>query len=472
MTRILNAYAVPSLLILLLAVLRACLGSKIPRKFFYILWTAAALRFLMPFTLGLPLLPYEMPVEMPVGAAAFSQTFPAGEASRECAVYESSGTFGANHFNENIFTLIYIIGAAAIALYFCIGHIKTINRCKISLPSEAGTDGMKIALDMRRNVDIRTCENAVSPFTYGIFHPVIILPRGVTGERLRHITGHELVHIKRMDVLRKLLLAIALCIHWTNPAVWLLYALAERDMEITCDEEAVKLFAFSPKSYALTIIDMEERLLPSALTAFGKKPVRERIERLAQFGKTPSVMGAAAGFGAVMIIAAFFTAVEHMPPRVVYVNVSDTYDASYAAEAYTAAETYAAEETADAPPTITSVNTVTLPDGVTLYEIETSDLSEDGLWELEAAANNAFDATLTSVWNGITYIFDSDNAASVMVEAAPETVYYSDEYMIAVSADNTADSIYTGGLAGEVAGDFAGEIAIAVSDDTVTEDIK
>ncbi|MDE6594247.1 MAG: M56 family metallopeptidase [Oscillospiraceae bacterium] len=458
MLDILNAYAIPSLLILLLALLRACLGRRIPRKFFCILWTAAALRFLMPFTIGLPLLPYETFNENPV----FSSALADGGASRELTVYESSGTFGTNLSNERIFTLIYIVVAVAMALYFCIGHIRTINRCKISLPFQTETDDLKATLDLRRNVDIRTCENAVSPFTYGIFRPVIILPGDICGERLRHIIGHELVHIKRMDVLQKLMLAIALCIHWTNPSVWLLYVMAQRDMEITCDEDAVRRFSFSPRSYAMTLIEMEERLLPaafSAFAAFGKKPVRERIERLAQFGRTPSVMGAAAGFATVIIAVAFFTAIEHMPPRVVYVNVPDTYDTSYAA-----AETYAAEETADASPIITAVTTVTLSDGITLYEIETSDLSEDELRELEAAANNAFDTTVTSVWDGISYIFNSENAAAVMAEADEETVYYSDEYMIAVSADNAAENIYTGEL--------AGEFAIAISDDTVTEDTQ
>ncbi|MDE7293463.1 MAG: M56 family metallopeptidase [Oscillospiraceae bacterium] len=470
MLEILNAYAVPSLLILLLALLRACFGRKIPRKFFHILWTAAALRFLIPITVGLPLRPYEAPEEK----AVFLSELTADETSREFTVCESPGAFGTsleNILSEKIFTIIYIVGAAAIALYFCIGHIKTINRCKISLPFQTEANDLKAALNLRRNVDIRTCENTVSPFTYGIFRPVIILPGGIYGEGLRYILGHELVHIKRMDVLKKLLFAIALCIHWTNPAVWLLYALAQRDMEITCDEEAVKRFSFSPRSYALTLIEMEERLLPATAAAFGKKPVRERIERLAQLGKTPSVMGAAAGFMAVIVAAAFFTAVEHMPPRVVYItadtaSVSDIAhygeELSYAGEewSYAAAESsYAVEETAAVFPPIT---TVTLSDGVTLYEIKTSDLSEDELWELETSVNNAFDTAMTPVWDSISYIFNPDNTAAVMTEAAAETTYYGYEYVISVSADNIAEDIY--------ADKSAGELAIAISDDTVVED--
>lgn len=421
MLEILNAHAIPSLLILLLALLRACTDRKIPRKFFYILWTAAALRLIIPITVGLPLLPYEAVSEK----TAFTSALAAGGTSREPTVYESSGFFGTtpeNPFNESIFTLIYIVGAAAIALYFGIGHIKALNRCKISLPFQAETDDLKAALNLRRNVEIRTCENAVSPFTYGIFRPVIILPAGICEERLRHILGHELVHIKRIDVLQKLLFAIALCIHWTNPAVWLLYALAERDMEITCDEEAVKRLSFSPKSYALTLIDMEERLLPSVLTAFGKKPVRERIERLAQLGQNPSVMGAAAGFAAVIIAAAFFTAVGHMPPRVVYVTVTESAD-----NIPVTGEGFAALEMSDSPEQ---------PDGI-VWEEAVSSVTFKGSGSADNAAND-------------TVLYINEVTLVTVRGIAEET----ERYAIAYNEDRAAEALtYTIAVAENAAED-------------------
>ena len=78
-----------------------------------------------------------------------------------------------------------------------------------------------------------------SPLTYGILHPVILLPRqnlSLPQETLDCILTHEYVHIRRFDCLLKLLLTAALCLHWLNPLVWVMYLLANRDIELCCDE--------------------------------------------------------------------------------------------------------------------------------------------------------------------------------------------------------------------------------------------
>lgn len=308
---LLKSSALPAMLILLLAALRRVADGKIPRKFFYYLWQAAALRLLVPITFPLPILP-------PRDIAYTPQITPPPQTASP-----GNSTLIFPESLDKIAALIYIFGAVSLALYFCIGHIKGMNRYRYSLPLSIKAENIKEALKLRRSVEIRTCEQAVSPLVYGIFRPVVILPKGTEeGESLRHILAHELVHVKRQDLLWKLIYVVALCIYWINPAVWLLYALSARDIELTCDEETIEKLSFSPKAYAMTLISMEERLLPMQ-TAFGQKPVRERIERL--LGNRPA-MGAAAGFAAVIIGAAFFTAVQHMPPRVVYVTVTESVD--------------------------------------------------------------------------------------------------------------------------------------------------
>ncbi len=78
--------------------------------------------------------------------------------------------------------------------------------------------------------------------------------------RLRYILTHEFVHIRRFDVLTKLLLVSALCIHWFNPFVWAMYVLFNRDIELSCDETVVRTFGDTIKSaYALTLIGLEEK---------------------------------------------------------------------------------------------------------------------------------------------------------------------------------------------------------------------
>ena len=69
---------------------------------------------------------------------------------------------------------------------------------------------------------------------------------------------HEFVHIQRFDVLSKLLLIAAVCVHWFNPLVWVMYVLANRDLELSCDETVLRRFGGDVRAaYARVLIRME-----------------------------------------------------------------------------------------------------------------------------------------------------------------------------------------------------------------------
>lgn len=71
---------------------------------------------------------------------------------------------------------------------------------------------------------------------------------------------HEMVHIQRFDVARKLLFVIAVCIHWCNPLVWVMNVLANRDIELACDERVLQYFGQESRTaYALSLISLAER---------------------------------------------------------------------------------------------------------------------------------------------------------------------------------------------------------------------
>jgi len=78
--------------------------------------------------------------------------------------------------------------------------------------------------------------------------------------RLDFILTHEYFHIKRFDALWKLLLIIVICIHWYNPVVWIMFILANRDLELTCDHMVLRHFSTDVKSeYAFMLINMIQR---------------------------------------------------------------------------------------------------------------------------------------------------------------------------------------------------------------------
>ena len=100
-----------------------------------------------------------------------------------------------------------------------------------------------------------------SPLTFGVLRPVILVPKKTdwTDETaLRYVLEHEFVHIQRFDVLSKLLLIAAVCVHRFNPLGWVMYVLANRDLELSCDETVLRRFGGDVRAaYARVLIRME-----------------------------------------------------------------------------------------------------------------------------------------------------------------------------------------------------------------------
>ena len=87
----------------------------------------------------------------------------------------------------------------------------------------------------------------------------------------------------------KLVLIAALCVHWFNPLVWAMYILANRDIELSCDEAVVRLFGENTKAtYARSLISMEETRigLTPLCNNFNKNAIEERITAIMKIKKT------------------------------------------------------------------------------------------------------------------------------------------------------------------------------------------
>ena len=97
------------------------------------------------------------------------------------------------------------------------------------------------ALGVRREIPIYTCPGADSPMLVGLLRPVVLVPDGdCDGAVLAMALMHELAHYKRGDIAYKLLLQAVRCLHWFNPAIWLMADLAGQDAEFACDEAVVR----------------------------------------------------------------------------------------------------------------------------------------------------------------------------------------------------------------------------------------
>lgn len=130
---------------------------------------------------------------------------------------------------------------------------------------------------------VRESDRIRSPFVFGIRKPVIYLPKAVGQPEAALILLHEKAHICRRDPLLKLLCFAAVVLHWFNPAVWLMFGCMTQDMEMACDERALR--TADPKlriAYSRVLLSaaaQESGLLP---VFFGESNTKKRVKNVLQ----------------------------------------------------------------------------------------------------------------------------------------------------------------------------------------------
>lgn len=278
MTTLLSMTVSASAIIAAIIVIRSLFIHRLPKRLFVILWAIAALRMLVPFFFSVNI-PHE-------------NTQPENTVVREFTPSESSEpdseTSGALN-RELILEIVWAGGVVLSTGIIAALHLRSRRELSMALPfNDARISSRISAAKLRRKITVKVSDRVVSPLTYGVINPVIILPKSLPAdsEEMRFALAHELVHIRRFDVLLKVVLTAAACVHWFNPLAWAMLSLAGRDIELSCDEAVLEQLGCKREDYAMALIRLEERRSISTGAAFGRNAVRERIEAIMKFKKT------------------------------------------------------------------------------------------------------------------------------------------------------------------------------------------
>lgn len=302
-----------AVMILAVTVIRALVIYRVPKKTFIVLWGITLARLLIPFSAPSAFSIYTFfgkkePIISNVGDTAVTTLGP--------AIQEGPMTTVPNYSSHSegavpIWPIIWAIGALLCAVVFIITYWKCYKEFQTSLPiNNEFTQNWLSSHRMKRSIQIRQSELVSAPLTFGILRPVILMPKTTDWndeKTLQYVLAHEFVHIRRFDTITKLILLIALCVHWFNPFVWVMYVLANRDIELSCDETVLRVFGENTKaSYARTLIGMEE--IKSGITPlcnnFSKNALEERMTAIMKTKKS-TVLSIAL---AVLIVAGTATA--------------------------------------------------------------------------------------------------------------------------------------------------------------------
>lgn len=328
------------MVIALCALLRRFAGSRLPRRMYIMLWDAAVLRLLIPFALPWRFSPQVLAREL---AGAVKQAVSAAPAVREAAltsppIAQETFVLPAQNAGETalpaaargqaaaafsfgldqVLFAIWLAGVLAIGVWIVRSYIVSLRAFAQSLPDDDPRAArFLIEHPIRRHVRIRLSGRIASPLSYGVLRPVILLPKkmGAVDDRaLSFVLMHEMEHIRALDAVRKAAMLLALCVHWFNPLVWIMFLLANRDMELRCDERVLRQFGRSARrEYALTLLDMEERrcgLSPLA-SSFSMTAIEERIKTMKNMKKT----GIASALAAALLVTGCAVALATDAPK-------------------------------------------------------------------------------------------------------------------------------------------------------------
>lgn len=357
-----------ALMIVAIIILRALTIERFPKKTFLVLWWIALLRLLIPFSIPSVMSIYswispdvpkavhqevqeitesqstsepvlKIPSEILQNASPQEDAVSVVPEQTRSEVVENSTQFEmtpipdtdieyievkpSKSFSEIFFDMLPVIwgvGIGVIAAFFGINYWKGIREFRMSLPVENEfVNEWLSSHQLRRNITIRQYDCIHTPLTYGIFRPVILLPKESLEQSpstLNFILTHEWVHIRRFDCVTKILLTATLCIHWMNPLVWVMYLLFNRDIELSCDETVLHLLGRNRRSdYALALIDMEEQKggFASFASGFGRNAIEERIRAIMKMKKASLITILAAVVVVACVSILFATSAKNNP---------------------------------------------------------------------------------------------------------------------------------------------------------------
>lgn len=246
---------VATALIALLLLVRGLWGSKIRKVFCMIVWTVVLLRLIVPLSMVVSVsrMPgirkaYEWLVQIPVSKFAW----------------------------------IWLAGVCVTAAVFVVRYVIWGHILREALPIQKVPD-IDEEMFTFMGIQVYVSDRISSPITYGMVRQKVLLPKyymNLSREQLKYILIHEKIHIDRHDNLNKFFIIFAVCIHWFNPFVWLMYVCGNRDIELACDERVIRQVGEEGReAYANVLISLASRdvIGEAAYSGFAGSIIRKRI---------------------------------------------------------------------------------------------------------------------------------------------------------------------------------------------------
>lgn len=143
-----------------------------------------------------------------------------------------------------------------------------------------------------RRVRLAFSDEIEVPFTFGSFHPVIVLPAYLRCDREKRLMSirHELTHIKHNDYALNVLLLLAEALFWFHPMVHTLHREVREYREISCDREVLSYSSISRRKYAELLLELAPKpvfqRLPNVNMSVEPNTLKKRIEVMQAYNRS------------------------------------------------------------------------------------------------------------------------------------------------------------------------------------------
>lgn len=290
--KILNMSFSASLLALAVFTCRLLL-KKAPKNAVVLMWALVGVRLACPFSLESP------SSLLPVGEVFSADSYYSENGGQQGAlpgfVTPADGYLTPMQTWAFFTSILWLAGAAAMLLYGIISWARLKRKL-----------GEAVLLED----NIWLCDHIATPFIFGLFRSRIYLPSNLGEPDRQYALAHEKAHLSRRDHLWKPLAFLLLTVHWFNPVLWISYLFFCRDLELACDEKALReLGGQSKKPYSNALISCAapRRAALFCPVAFGETGVKSRVKFVLGFRKPALWVTAAALIVCAGLAAGFLT---------------------------------------------------------------------------------------------------------------------------------------------------------------------
>lgn len=228
------------------------------------------------------------------GTAAAVQSGPEGMEASYHGISEA-----AFHLSLwEVLALIWIIGVIVLFLFSAFSYLRVSRSLRFAV-RVAGCESQEGRRHAGSKRSFGGCSDHVfeseivgSPFVHGIWRAKIYVPSGMDAYDRNLILAHERCHIRRRDPLILIFSQIVSMIFWFHPLIWLAKSKLRKDMEMSCDEEAISsLQREDITNYSMLLLSYSVSEQPLGKTAFGprKSVLAERIHNILNFERRSPV---------------------------------------------------------------------------------------------------------------------------------------------------------------------------------------